>query len=99
MLIQYTDAEGDIIPDNLAVITTANVMSGCSPIQLVVRDDEADWQFLPDVDDINKETPLLVAIHRIISLDNSIIKILHMECGKRAWRASIEDDWQIDNYE
>ena len=36
---------GEQFPDNLACLTCAHVLAG-SPIHLIARDDDGDWQFL-----------------------------------------------------
>jgi hypothetical protein len=40
-----TQVAGEQFPDNLACLTCAHVLAG-SPIYLVARDDDGDWQFL-----------------------------------------------------
>jgi hypothetical protein len=68
------------------------------PVQLVVRDREGDWQFLPHIENIDEEKPLVVALYRVISCDPTLVDILKLECGTRAWRRSIKEDWFISNY-
>ncbi len=87
--------EGDIIPENLAVITTKSVMNEKSLVQLVVRDIDGDWQFLPHVETLTEEDALVVAIKNIISIDSTLRKIMHLRKGERAWRGRINEEWSI----
>jgi hypothetical protein len=90
-----TTTEDEIIPPNLAVITTEEVMNKSVPIQLVIRDNEGDWQFLPHIKDIEAVKPIVVAIHRIITNDPTIVETLKLKRGSKAWRESIDKTWIV----
>ena len=88
------DYEGDVLPRNLAVITTKHVMYGNAVIQLVVRDGEGDWQFLPHLEKISVSDGILVALESIINLDSSVLETLKMPLSHKAWRIDSSSAWQ-----
>jgi hypothetical protein len=79
---------------NLAVFTTNYIMNNNSPIVYVVHDND-DWQFLGPEEDINESNLMIVKLQSLINLDQSIIKILHIENGFEAYRDNINTDWKI----
>ena len=72
------DYEGDVLPRNLAVITTKHIMNGGATIQLVVRDEDGDWQFLPHLEEISESDAMVVGLDSIINLDSTVLDTLKM---------------------
>lgn len=68
---KMTDNEGDSFPKNLAVITTRHIMEGDAVIQLVVRDGDGDWQFLPHLEEIQESDAMIVGLGTIVNLDST----------------------------
>ncbi len=89
--------EGDLIPDNLAVITTKSVMNAKATIQLVTRDSDGDWQFLPHMDTLDMDDALVVAIKNLLRIDATLLDVMHLQRGEQAWRATPKDHWTIIN--
>jgi len=75
---EIIDNEGDVLPGNLAVITTKHVIHGGAVIQLVVRDGDGDWQFLPHLEEISEEDAMIVGLNTIINLDSTVLETLKM---------------------
>jgi len=86
------DYEGNILPRNLAVITIKQITTG-GVIQLVVRDSEGDWQFLPYLEEVSEADALVVGLGRIVDLDPSILDTLKMPCNHKAWRDDRSSVW------
>jgi hypothetical protein len=86
------DYEGDVLPRNLAVITTKHIFEG-GTIQLVVRDDEGDWQFLPYLEEISEADARIVGLGEVINLDSSILETLKMPLNHKAWRENESSIW------
>ena len=78
-------------PD-FAVIVCAHVFSGASPVLLVVRDEEASWQFLcgsdQDADDCHS-----VGVGHLLSKDASLSQMAALPIGFCAERTSQSALW------
>lgn len=79
---------------NLGVYTTKQAFEG-EPILFVYHNADGDWQFHtsinPKMDDAR-----LVCLEEIIKLDPTINEIYHLPYGWRAWRESINTDWEYE---
>ena len=91
---EIIDYEGDLLPGNLAVITTNHVIHDGAIIQLVVRDGDGEWQFLPHLEEISEEDAMVVGLDTIINLDPTILETLRMPLSHKAWRADSSSAWQ-----
>ncbi|MCL2347353.1 MAG: hypothetical protein FWC50_03730 [Planctomycetaceae bacterium] len=80
---------------NLAVITTASILEKEKPIQRVVHDEEGDWQFLPETEDMNNEIPKVVGLGTIVSFDQSLRVLLTLGWNQVAVRETVDSDWVI----
>ena len=92
------DYEGDVLPGNLAVITTKHVIHGGAVIQLVVRDSEGDWQFLPHLEEISESDAMIMGLDTIVNLDTSVLETLKMPLSHKAWRRDSLSAWQYYPY-
>jgi hypothetical protein len=81
-------------PENLAVFTTAKILSRTNVILYVLHDDEGDWQFQSG-NDIHEDEPKVVALSEIVDLDSSILDLADLPMGMIATRKSKDDCWQI----
>ena len=77
---------------DFAVLACAHVFSGASPVLLVVRDEEASWQFLcgsdQDTDDCHS-----VGVGHILSKDASLSQMAALPVGFCAERTSQSAPW------
>ena len=58
-------------PQNLAVITTRQVISENYPILYVLRDSDGEWQFHTG-EDVNEEDAKVIGLSEIVKRDSSI---------------------------
>ena len=79
---------------NLGVYTTAQVLNG-EPILFVYHNENGDWQFhsslAPEIEDAK-----LVSLEEIIKTDPTINEIYHLQYGWKAWRESIDSEWEYE---
>lgn len=76
-----------------AVVTVESILDGTKTIGLVTRDEEdGGWQFLP-FSGVTGETPKVVGFGTITNVDNSILDIIDLPSGWRAWRKHTNDSW------
>jgi hypothetical protein len=80
-------------PKNLAVFTTAKILSKTNFILYVLHDDEGDWQFQSG-SDTHEDEPKVVALIEIVQLDASILDLADLSIGMVATRKSKDDCWQ-----
>jgi hypothetical protein len=81
-------------PENLAVITTRQIVSEGQPILHVTHDsDDGGWQFLGS-GDANPDDAMVVALRTIVGLDPSVQELADLPLGWHAWRRSVRDSWQ-----
>lgn len=86
-------------PPNLAVISLRSICSRQKPILLVTHDEEDGfWQFL-DGDDPVEADAVVIALHRVLSLDPTIAELADLPLGWHAWRQDATSDWQRVPYE
>jgi hypothetical protein len=78
---------------NLAVFTTKHVLEG-NPILFVYHDENGDWQFHSEADP-QEEDLKLVALEQITKRDPSVNNIYYLPFGGKAWRASIDAPWIV----
>jgi len=85
-------------PRNCAVFTVRQIMSGAAPILQVHHDfDDHGWQFLTG-ESLDMKDAMLVALHEVTSLDDSLYQIADLRPGWFATRESQEKPWRIAEY-
>ena len=76
-----------------AVLTTKRIRKNGYPILLVTHDeDDHGWQFL-DGYDADPDMAMIVAFHRIVESDPSLLALVDLPPGWRAWRENSNDSW------
>jgi hypothetical protein len=80
-------------PQNVAVLTTGQVMSENHPILCVCHDDDGVWQFHTGMD-VNEEDAKVVALSEIVKLDLSVVGLADLPMGWTATRQSHNISWQ-----
>jgi len=79
---------------NLGVYTTRQVLEG-EPILYVYHNEDGDWQFHSSIDpDINDGR--LVSLESLVKKDPSLNDIHFLQYDWRAWRGSVEEEWQYE---
>ncbi|MBB3698700.1 DUF4262 domain-containing protein [Flammeovirga yaeyamensis] len=80
-----------------SVYTTKNTLEG-NPILWVYHTHEGDWEFHseehPDFDNAK-----VLSFDEIIKLDPSLNQLFQLNYGQSAIRKSVDDDWEISDYE
>lgn len=84
--------------NNVAVITTKYVIENESPIVLVFKDIEGDWQFFGKEENIGEEDGRVVSLSEILDIDPSIEDILWIDNGTQAWREGYDKEWKYSKY-
>jgi hypothetical protein len=82
-----------LVPQNIAVFTTGQVIAAKEPILYVCHDDEGEWQFHTGTD-VNMEDARVVALGEIVKRDPSIFDLADLPTGWIATRRNQDDDWQ-----
>ena len=80
-------------PQNLAVITTKQVILENHPILYAFHHEDGDWQFHTG-EDLNEENATVVGLREIVNRDSSISDLANLPTGWIATRKSQNDDWQ-----
>jgi hypothetical protein len=62
-----------------------------------VHDEDGDWQFLPETEDINNEVPKIVGLGEMVSFDPSLRVLLTLGWNQVAVRETIHSDWVISS--
>ena len=79
--------------ENLATITTNQVMYEKLPILYVYHEIEGDWQFLCGTTN-KSEDMMLVSLKNVVEIDNSINELHNLGIGEYSWRESLNDIWK-----
>jgi len=82
---------------NLASFTTQQWLAEHKPILQVIHDHDGDWQFLTG--DQMPEDIKIVALHAMISKDNTLNQLFDLEYGEMAERKFIGDPWIRSKFE
>jgi hypothetical protein len=80
-------------PKNLAVFTTAKILSRIDAILYVLHDDEGDWQFHSG-NDVCEDEPKIVTLSEIVELDSSVLILADLPIGAFATRKNKDECWQ-----
>ena len=78
---------------NQAVFTTKNILQNNERINLVVHDQDDEWQFL-DGNDVSMEDIMIVALKTILEYDDTIKEILNLDKNMYAVRGETSR-WEI----
>lgn len=79
---------------NTGVYTTKEVFEG-EPILYVYHNDDGDWQFHSSAEP-KLQNAKLVCLEEITKLDPTINSLYDLQFGWKAWRESVEDEWQYE---
>ncbi len=81
-------------PPNLACITTTKMLDEGHPILLVTHDeDDGGWQFLCGTANDPKDGRV-VGLDCMYAIDPSIGELANLPLGWKAWRRSLNAEWQ-----
>ncbi|PTR00954.1 uncharacterized protein DUF4262 [Mucilaginibacter yixingensis] len=82
---------------NVCAYTTKQALEG-DPILFVYHNIDGDWQFHtseePQINDGK-----LVALQELVKLDPTLNKVYHLAYGWCAWRDSVDDNWEYEQFE
>lgn len=83
-------------PENVAVYTTRQIVSGEEWIHYVSHDeDDGAWQFHSNnPDPVEEEDAKLVSLKRMTEIDPSILDLADLPLGWHAIRASKDSSWK-----
>jgi hypothetical protein len=80
-------------PPNVAVITTASILEGAVILYVSHDAEDGGWQFHIG-EDINVDDAKVIALRRIVEIDNSVIQLADLPLGWFATRSSLDAIWQ-----
>jgi hypothetical protein len=81
-------------PPNCVAISLRSIVFDGGPILYVTHDeDDHGWQFLDGAEHETADAAV-VALSTIVKLDPSVMAIADLPPGWRAWRESVEADWE-----
>lgn len=80
--------------ENLAVLTTRQVIERIHPVREVYRDEDGDWQFMTG-ETVTGEDAKVVSLQQILAIDATLAEVLSLEPGYMAYRKSVGDAWTI----
>ena len=79
---------------SLGVFTTKKVFSKTLELDLIIYDEEGDWQFLNSTEDLETANPLIVSIDEILSLSATLSDVIYnMSIGTVAMK--FQGEWKI----
>lgn len=78
---------------NKAVFTTDKVIAGM-PITQAFHDNDDDWQFFSDNEELTEESARVVSLGEIFEIEKSLEKVvLKLPKGYEAYRDEKDSDW------
>jgi hypothetical protein len=83
-------------PQNLAVFTQSDVLSGKEFIYYASHEEDEDgstWQFLTQAGPASEAEARMVALKEICELDPTIIELASLPIGWCAWRDNPQSEW------
>jgi hypothetical protein len=81
-------------PQNVAVFTVADIMSGRTPILRVCHEEQdGAWQFLTGAVLPDAEKWMLIGLSEVVAIDSSIKEIADLPYGWEAVRCSPAEKW------
>jgi hypothetical protein len=80
---------------NIYVFTTRNVVKNGFPIIRVLHDEDDDWQFLSDEENLTEEDAVVLSLEEIIKLDKTILEIINLPKNRQALRNNKGKTWYI----
>ena len=79
---------------SLGVFTTKKVFSKTLELDLIIYDEEGDWQFLNSTEDLETANALIVSIDEILSLSATLLDVIYnMSIGTVAMK--LQGEWKI----
>ena len=79
---------------SLGVFTTKKVFSKTLELDLIIYDEEGDWQFLNSTEDLETANALIVSIDEILSLSATLSDVIYnMSIGTVAMK--LQGEWKI----
>ena len=79
---------------SLGVFTTKKVFSKTLELDLIIYDEEGDWQFLNSAEDLETANALIVSIDEILSLSATLSDVIYnMSIGTVAMK--LQGEWKI----
>ena len=79
---------------SLGVFTTKKVFSKTLELDLIIYDEEGDWQFLNSTEDLETANALIVSIDEILSLSATLLDVIYnMSIGTVAMKR--QGEWKI----
>ena len=79
---------------SLGVFTTKKVFSKTLDLDLIIYDEEGDWQFLNSTEDLETANALIVSIDEILSLSATLSDVIYnMSIGTVAMK--LQGEWKI----
>ena len=85
----------NVINNNTYVFTTKYVIKYGSPIVRVIHDEDGDWQFLGNDNNLQETDAIIVSLSEIIEFDKTLIDIIDLPIGEQAIREDIGGTWHI----
>lgn len=83
---------------NNPVITTRFVLENNSTIVSVFRDEDGDWQFFGNEENISEKDAKIVSLKEILMIDPTLKELLEIENGSHASREYKTDKWIVQRY-
>lgn len=80
---------------DIYVFTTKYVLKKGSPIVRVLHDEDGDWQFLGNEDNLQETDAMVVSLGEIIEFDVTLLEIINLPIGKQALRDNTGEVWHI----
>ena len=79
---------------SLGVFTTKKLFSKTLELDLIIYDEEGDWQFLNSTEDLETANALIVSIDEILSLSATLLDVIYnMSIGTVAMK--LQGEWKI----
>jgi hypothetical protein len=81
-------------PKTVAVFTTVSIANKILPILKVTHDeDDGAWQFLDGVSTNSYSNAVVLALHEVVELDNTIVDLADLPLGWSAFRTDKNAPW------
>ncbi len=80
-------------PQNVAVLTTRQILEGAAILYVSHDEDDGAWQFHSG-EIINDADARIVSLRKIVELDNSVARLADLPLGSIATRPNLDNDWR-----
>ena len=78
---------------NQAIFTTKFVLDDNSPIVYVSHDEDGDWQFFGEEEEVDAADARVISLGAMIEIEPSVKDILWIPEGTQAWRDLESKEW------